>query len=231
MSLRESTLKKLATGTFICEVHYGEEYEFLQDKQNFLEAEKWAGAVGYRITRLSDEGAFFLAHEVVTNELRSKLREEMRQVRNKLEPFVGFMETIRQAQGRNPQIHPGDMIFLSEISEIVRSSSTLDRRLQEMREISGARIGESAQDRIQKMLNQLEQEGYIFESNPTHKGYCVTGKIEHLYKLMGFIAANTKHLSDDSVIDQIDPQTSLEVHNPAENINPDTSDGNQEPSE
>jgi hypothetical protein len=43
-------------------------------------------------------------------------------------------------------------------------------------------------------------------------GYCVTGKIEHLYILIGFIAVNTKHLSDDAVIDQIDQQSSLELN-------------------
>lgn len=213
MSRRESTLRKLAEGIFICEVHYGDEYEFLLNKENFRVAEEWAESVGYRLARLSDDGAFFLAHGVVTHELRARLREEMRQVRNKLEPFVGFMETIRQAQGRHPQIHPGDMIFVSEISEIVRTSSMLDRRLQDMREISGSRPGDSTQDRIQKMLNQLEQEGYVFESNATHKGYCVTGKIEHLYKLIGFIAENTQHLSDDEVIDQIDHQSSLDIDN------------------
>jgi biotin operon repressor len=214
MSRLESTLKKLSSGTFICETHYGDEYEFLKDRENFHKVEEWVSAAGYRLARLSDEGAFFLAHGIVTHELRSKLREEMRQVRNKLEPFVGFMETIRQAQGRHPQIHPGDMIFLSELSEIVRGSSMLDRRLQDMREISGSRTGESTQDRIQKMLNQLEDEGYIFESNATHKGYCVTGKIEHLYKLIGFIAVNTKHISDDDVIDQIDQQASLNIERP-----------------
>lgn len=211
MSRRESTLKKLAEGIFICQARYGDEYEFLQDKDNFRAAEEWASAVGYRLTRLSDEGAFFLAHGVVTNELRSKMREEMRQVRNKLEPVVGFMELIRQAQGKTSGIHPGDMIFLSEITEIVRSSSNLDRRLQEMTDIGGARMVEATQDRLQKMFNQLEKEGYVFESNAKHKGYCVTGKIEHLYKLLGFISVNTKHLNDESVIDQIDPQSSLEI--------------------
>lgn len=210
MSRLESTLKKLSTGTFICDTHYSDEYEFLQDKGNFRKVEEWVEAAGYRLTRLSDEGAFFLAHGVVTHELRVKLREEMRLVRNKLEPFVGFMETIRQAQGRHPQIHPGDMIFLSEISEIVRGSSMLDRRLQDMT-FTGTRTGESTQDRIQKMFNQLADEGYIFESNAIHKGYCVTGKIEHLYKLISFIAVNTKHLSDDEVIDQIDQQTNLDM--------------------
>jgi hypothetical protein len=195
----EAALKRLAEGCFVCAVHYPEEYAALQEADGRARAEAWLSAIGYRLARLDAEGAFFMAHAVVTADLRSRLRDELRTVRSRLEPVVGFMETLRQAQGRHPQIHAGDMLWESEISEAVRGSALLERRLLEMREIGGARVSDSAIDRVRRMLAQLQNDGYLVETNPTNKGYRVTGKIDYLYQLIGFIAENTAHLADESL--------------------------------
>lgn len=211
MSRLDSALKRLAEGCFVCEVRYPDEFAALQDGDGRRRAEEWLSTVGYRLARLSEEGAFFMAHAVVTSELRTRVRDELKTVRNRLEPVVGFMETLRQAQGRNPQIHAGDMLWESEISEAVRGSPLLERRLLEMREIGGARVSDSAIDRVRRMLTHLQSEGYIVETNPVNKGYRVTGKIDYLYQLIALISENTAHLSDDAVVDQIDPQLRLDV--------------------
>lgn len=207
----ESALKRLAEGCFVCEVHYPDEFEVLQDAEGRRQASVWLEAVGYRLARLGEEGAFFMAHAVVTTDMRTRLRDELKTVRTRLEPVVGFLETLRQAQGRNPQIHAGDMIWESEISEAVRASPLLERRLMDMREMSGARPADSAIDRVRRMLIILQNDGYVVETNPTNKGYRVTGKIDFLYQLIGFISENTAHLSDDEVVDQIDPQIRLDT--------------------
>ena len=210
MSRLDLALKRLAEGCFVCAVHYPDEYAALQEADGRARAEAWLSAIGYRLARLDAEGAFFMAHAVVTAELRNRLRDELRTVRGTLEPVVGFMETLRQAQGRHPQIHAGDMLWESEISEAVRGSALLERRLLEMREIGGARVTDSAIDRVRRMLAQLQNDGYLVETNPTNKGYCVTGKIDYLYQLIGFIAENTTHLSDDAVTDQLGAQSRLD---------------------
>lgn len=210
MSPLEAALKRLAEGCFVCAVHYPEEYAALQEADGRRQAEAWLAAIGYRLARLEQEGAFFMAHAIVTAELRSRLRDELRTVRGRLEPVVGFMETLRQAQGRHPQIHAGDMLWESEISEAVRGSALLERRLLEMREIGGARVTDSAIDRVRRMLTQLQNDGYLVETNPTNKGYRVTGKIDYLYQLIGFIAENTAHLADELMNEQIGAQSRLD---------------------
>lgn len=206
MSRLESALKRLSEGAYVCESRFPNEYDTLQQPEHKQAAEQWLETVGYRLARLSDDGAFFMAHAVVSTEMRASLREEMKHVRTKLEPIVGFLETIRLAQGRQPMIHPNDVIWESEIMESVRSSSVLERRLIEMREISGSRVTDSAVDRLRRILAHMEKDGYIVETNAALKGYTVTGKIEYLYQLLQFIAANTSHLSDESVNDQMDAQ-------------------------
>ena len=124
--------------------------------------------------------------------------------------MVRFLETIRQTQGRNPHILPGDMLWATEISEVARKSSPIERRLIDMREIANVRIEDASPVRIEKMLAQMEAAGYLTLSNRSSKGYMVTGKIDYLYQLINFIATNTSHLSDEGVVDQIDQQIELD---------------------
>ena len=127
------------------------------------------------------------------------------------DPIVHFLEVLRETQGRDPHIHPGDMIWESEISEAVRANSRLERTLNEMREISGSRTTDSSIDRVRRVLEQLVKAGYIVETNAASKGYQVTGKVQYLYQLLNFINENTPLLSDDGVVDSIDTQLRLDV--------------------
>ena len=162
----------------------------------------------HRLSRLSDDGAFFMAHAVPTTELRAQLRDEMRTVRSRLEPIVGFLETLRQSQGRAPRIHPGDVFFESEINEAVRNSPLLENRIREMRDISNARLTDDANDLVRKMLAQMVDGGYLVLSNQTNRGFQITGKVEYLYQLLEFIRANSSYLTDEDVVDQMDAQDS-----------------------
>lgn len=213
MNKLESALKQLAKGTFVCPIQYPEEFEALSSAEGRSGAEAWLKAIGYRLARLSDEGAFFMAHDVPTSEMRSRLRDELKTIRNRLEPYVGFLETLRRAQGSNPQLHAGDVVWLTEVSEAIRRSSFLERRLADMRELADGRVsdGGATVHRVQRMFNILVEEGYLYETNSASKGYTFTGKMDYLYQLIAFIAENTPHLSDDQVVDQMDPQARLDM--------------------
>ncbi|WP_371438313.1 hypothetical protein [Polaromonas sp.] len=201
MSSLSSSFKRLTEGRFICPIRYPEEFAALESTEAQAKADEWLGEIGYRLARLGEDGAFFMAHRVVTAEMRAQVLQDMRQVRNKLEPVVSFIETIRLAQHR---VHPGDVFFESEISDAVRQSPLLERRLQEMRDITGARITDSSLDRVRRMLQLLQADGYIVETNASLKGYTFTGRVDYLYQLIGFIAANSPSMTDDGVVDQID---------------------------
>ena len=77
MAKIESALKHLAKGDFICSVHFPGEFEALEDPAGRKKASEWLQEIGYRLARLSDDGAFFMAYEIPTNEMRNRFREEM----------------------------------------------------------------------------------------------------------------------------------------------------------
>lgn len=214
MNSLKSALKLLAKGEFVCPVRYEEEYEALESPEGQHKAQAWLQTIGYRLARLHDEGAFFMAYdESPTTETRNRIRDEMKTVRNRLEPYIGFMETLRQAQGRDPQLHANDVIWLTEICEAVRNSSLLERRLADIPELTDARVtdGSATVHRVQRMIKRLEDDGYLKLTNEVGKGYTFTGKVDYLYQLIAFIAENTSHLSDEQVVDQIDPQARLDA--------------------
>lgn len=214
MKSLKSALKLLAKGEFICPVRHEAEYAALESQDGHQQAQEWLQAVGYRLARLHDEGAFFMASgESPTTETRARIRDELKSVRHRLEPYVGFLETLRQAQGSDPQLHAGDVIWLTNISEAVRNSSLLERRLADMRELADGRVsdGGATVHRVQRMFKLLEDDGYLKLTNEVSKGYTFTGKVDYLYQLIAFIAENTAHLSDEQVVDQIDPQARLDT--------------------
>ena len=213
MKSLKSALKLLTKGEFICSVRHEAEFEALDTLEGHQQAQEWLQAIGYRLARLHDEGAFFMAYdESPTNETRSRIREELKSVRYRLEPYIGFLETLRQAQGSDPQLHAGDVVWLTQISEAVRNSSLLERRLADMRELADGRVsdGGATVHRVQRMFKLLEDDGYLKLTNEVGKGYTFTGKVDYLYQLIAFIAENTAHLSDEQVVDQIDPQARLD---------------------
>lgn len=207
-----SALKALAAGEYICNLRFRDEFDALEDPATRAVAEDWLGAIGYRLARLSEEGAYFMAHAVVTTEMRSQLRDEMRNVRGRLQPVVSIMELIRKSQGRDPHIHAGDILYVTEIAETVRASTMLESQIMEIREISGLKVTDKLITRIQQMLDELEKEGYVVESNAAAGGYQITGKIDYLYQLIGYLSAHAPQLADEGIQDQIeqpDAQTSL----------------------
>lgn len=198
MSRLEASLKRLAEGHFICPTRFPDEYAALDSQQGREEASQWLGSIGYRLARLGEEGSYFMAHAFIGSEQRAKVREELRTVRDRLDPAVRLLETLRQAQGRMASLQPGDSFRESEITEAILASTMLERRLTELSSINGARAGESSVDRVKRLLSQLANEGYVVESNPQHHVFTVTGKIAYLYELMNFIAENTHHLGEES---------------------------------
>lgn len=199
-----SALKQLAEGEFVCDFRFPDEFDALDNPEGRKQAEEWLQAIGYRLVRLSDDGAFFMAHSVATTDVRAQLREEMRNIRIRLHPVVSILETVRKTQARDPRVHAGDMLYVSQIAEAARASSMLENQIMEMREVSGVKVSDKLVTRVQLMLSILEREGYVRETNPTTGAYQITGKIDYLYQLIAYITAHAPQLADESFKDQID---------------------------
>ena len=207
MSRLEFALRQLAEGQFVDAVRFTEAHEALSTPEGREAASKWLEAIGYRLCQLEQGGAFFMAYGHLDQDARTKVKEEMRQLRGRLQPSVSFMETLRQAQGSAAQLQPSDLLPLGQLMEAVRADASLEQRLQDLRDIPGAKASESAPDRLSHILAWLEREGYLVEQNASHKVYQVTGKITYLYQLLQFMAENVPQLAEEGVSDQLEQLT------------------------
>ena len=94
----ESALKQLAAGEFVCDVRFPEEFDVLSSPEGRHKANEWLGTIGYRLAQLGEDGAFFMAYDYLDAEAKNKVRDELRNLRDRLQPSVAFLETLRQAQ-------------------------------------------------------------------------------------------------------------------------------------
>lgn len=207
----ESALKQLAAGEFVCSVRFPDEFDALRSPEGHQKAKEWLEAIGYRLAQLGEDGAFFMAYDYLDVEGKGRVREELRGLRDRLQPVVSFLETLRQAQSRGVQLQPGDEIVHSEVMEAVRLSALVGRRLSEMKDVHGSRANESASDRLGRILDLLEQEGYLTLTNVNFKTYRITGKITYLYQLLAFMAEHLPEMAESSVVDQMEErQTTID---------------------
>ena len=173
MSRLESALRRLAEGEFVCSIRYPAEYEALASEEGRAKAEQWLEAIGYRLCQLEAGSAFFMGYSSIEPDGKARLREEMRNLRHRLDPAVRFLETIRQAQGRSAQLGPGDQVVHDEIMAAVRTNASLEQRLSEMRDVHASRLTEGAAERLDRILGQLERDGYLQLANPNFRTYTV----------------------------------------------------------
>lgn len=191
-----SALKRLSQGEFVCKVRYPDEFEALDSPQGRERAGAWLGEIGYRLCQLEDDGAYFMAYATLDQDAKAAVRDALARMRDLLQPTVRYLETVRQALGRDEQLQPGHEVALSALIEAVRASSSLDRRLDQMRDIYNSRTGEASTDRLARILDLLEKEGYLHLANPSHKVYLVTGKIKYMYQLLAVMAEHTPQMNE-----------------------------------
>lgn len=204
MLCNKSTLKRLAEGHFICPMRFPDEFADLEDYLKREQAQQWLQAIGYRLARLGDEGAYFMAHNDDTIELRNQTREELRRVRDLFDPAVTFLSLLRETYGRHASLLPGEALFLADIAKEIRGKTMLEKRLEGMQNIPGLRSSDDTIERVRKILGKLTSDGYLVEVNPTEAGFQVTGKIEHLYRMLELVHENATELADSQLVDELD---------------------------
>jgi hypothetical protein len=204
-----SALRLLAAGEFIDDVRFRDEFDVLAAPAGRQKADEWLGAIGLRLVEVEPGGAMFAAHAQLDLQTKAAVREEMRNLRQKVHPAVQFLETIRQGQGRAASLRPGDSVMLDELMSAVRSNAAFDQRLQDMKDLWGARTSENSQDRLERIVGLLVRDGYLKEENPTHKVYLVTGKVTWLYQLLALMNENLPQMQDEALVDQMEQQLPL----------------------
>lgn len=199
--MNAGVLKLLLAGEYICPIRYRSEYELLEDPQEREETQSWLLAVNMRLARLGDEGAFFMAPDVIGASDVTRIRTELKEFRDNYGPAVLLLDFIRQSDVGGKLLVPGEYVVLHELERAVSQSSVLETQLKGLvNVITSAAMRNSNHENLRRLLDHLQRDGYVILANKENSAYQVTGKIDQLYAVLQFLDEN-KVVSDQEVDD------------------------------
>ena len=130
--MNAKTLKLLLAGEYICSVRYRLEFEQLNETAEREEVDAWLSALGMRLGRVGDEGAFFLAYDYISPKEITQVKNELLKFRDEYGPAVRMLDFIRQTDVSRIELSSGEYITLYELESAVAQSSTLEAHLKSM---------------------------------------------------------------------------------------------------
>lgn len=208
--MNASVLKLLLAGEYICSIRYRNEFDLLADPQEREETQAWLLAVNMRLARLGEEGAFFMAPDVIGAADVTRIRNELKDFRDTYGPAVLLLDFIRQSDVGGKLLVPGEYVVLHELERAVSQSSVLETQLKGLvNVISSAAMRNSNHENLRRLLDHLQRDGYVILANRENGAYQVTGKIDQLYSVLQFLDENK--VVPDQEIDDLEEATQADL--------------------
>ena len=208
--MNAGVLRLLWAGEYICPVRYPLEYEILSDATEQEEVGAWLLHANLRLARLGEEGAFFMAPDVIGAADITRIKGEFAKFRDTYGPAVLLLDFIRQSDVGARLLVPGEYIVLYELEKAVSQSSVLETQLKSLLGvISNAAQRNSNHENLRRLLEHLMRDGYVVMANKDTGAYQVTGKIDQLYAVLQFLDENK--VVPDQEVDDLDEGAQQEM--------------------
>lgn len=187
--MREATLKALLGGQFICPIMFPVEYEDLIESTEAVS--QWLQPLGKRLARIGNDGAFFMAPDVIGIDEVKRVRKEMQEYRDIYGPVILALGLIRQCDADDLTLTPGDYISAGAIETAINANPALESHLNGLGGfIRRFVLRNSIRDRVDAVLQHLADEGFLKLIDKDRSSYRVTGRIDQLWAVIEFIAEN-----------------------------------------
>ena len=184
----EQIIHSLLAGQFICEFRFPGLYEFLQDSEQRARVSQWVEAIGYRLSRLGDQGAFFLSYGTVEADRRAGIRKQFKDIKSEHWPRMQFLMTAQHALENDLMLTAGSLIDLPNlVDRISNNPKLMDDFRTVLPYLIGARVSTSLHDNLKRTLDGMCGDGYLAVRNAEREIYMVTGKIDYLHQVIAFL--------------------------------------------
>jgi hypothetical protein len=208
--MNAGVLRLLWEGAYICPVRHPLEYEILADPSEQEEVGAWLLHANLRLARLGEEGAFYMAPDVIGAADVTRIKGELAKFRDTYGPAVLLLDFIRQSDVGTRLLVPGEYIILYELEKAVSQSSVLETQLKSLiGVISNAAQRNSNHENLRRLLEHLLRDGYVVVANKDTGAYQVTGKIDQLYAVLQFLDENK--VVPDQEVDDLDEGAQQEI--------------------
>jgi len=211
--MNATTLLRLLEGQYLCAIRYKAEYEDLLDDVVSEEVNTWLEKIDMRLSRISKDGAFFMAPNLIRLSDMTRVKEELRRFRDVYGPAVAMLDLIRQSKSESITLSPGENLQLAEMEASVIESASLENHLRAMAGVvKGYNLRHSIRENLKHLFEHLRDDGYVVLANAQTDVYQITGKIEQLYAVIEFIAENESIISHRVEDEIIEPNLFRDVH-------------------
>jgi hypothetical protein len=200
------TIHALLAGQFVCPYRYPASYEYLDDSSQRADVSNLVESLGYRLSRLGDEGAFFLARTEIDADGRVAIRKQFKEIKQEHWPRMQFLMTAQHALDNELLLSPGSLIDLPGLTDKISSSPKLmDDYRTVLPYLNGARVSPGLHDNLKRTLDGMCSDGYLIVKNTEREIYMMTGKIDYLHQLIAYL------LDHEPMIERIEPSTQLNI--------------------
>lgn len=195
MSMHRSIIEPLLEGAFICPYATPEIFRAISNQGVAEEVRAALAPLGRTLGTLGEEGApttYFARYvDLLHPGDRAAAVAQLVVIRDQLKPCLEFIRLFSQAGRSDACIAPGDTISFVDLLDAIECHVTYRDQL---RDLSGhdffskSKNGKDNKDRLTLVLKALADAGYLAKRSSESANYVATGKMEYIYKLLGWIA-------------------------------------------
>lgn len=208
----EQIIHVLLAGQFICEFRHPALYEFLQDAEQRVRVTQWVEAIGYRLSRLGEQGAYFLSFGGIDADRRAGIRKQFKDIKSEQWPRMQFLMTAQHALENDLLLTPGSLIELPNLVDRISNSPKLtDDFRTVLPYLIGARVSTSLHDNLRRTLDGMCSDGYLMVRNVEREIYLVTGKIDYLHQVIEFLLDHEPSVIQSEATNQPELEASAEI--------------------
>ena len=151
----EQIIHALLAGQFICEFRHPGLYESLHDEEQRARVNQWVEAIGYRLSRLGEQGAYFMSYGNVDADKRAGIRKQFKDIKSEQWPRMQFLMTAQHALENDLLLTPGSLIELPNLVDRISNSPKLtDDFRTVLPYLVGARVSPSLHDNLKRTLEE-----------------------------------------------------------------------------
>lgn len=201
----------LLAGEYICPVRYPAEFRHLQAPVNFDRAKSFLGEMDMTLSRLGDDGAFFMSRLTLSSEDLKEVKNDFLNFRDKYGVTVLVLEQIRQTVGHVKALMPGELIAVYELEMAVNNSSVLATGMATLvNVVPHASQRNSHNENLRRTMEYLVKGGYAILTNKDTSSYQLTGKVAHLYQVLQYLNDHAQ-IPEEHVDDVSDADATVDM--------------------
>ncbi len=183
-------VKALLAGEFVCAVAQPEGYVYLNEVVHRDQVNDYLAKLELQLAKTRHGGAYFAAYQQVGGPERRAAREVFTEVKHSLRPVVGFLDMVMRAMEQEQLLTIGSTVEVNKLMAAVDANPGFRNDLQNL--AMQLRVPADGTDRyrLDKVLRNLKDKGYLVLVNSEREIYRVTGKIEFIQQVIEFLMEN-----------------------------------------